>query len=76
MKFSNAPKICKLSLETEFTVDIYCPSGDKWQSKTLLLAIFDPRLLIVKSLFDCPLTGVVFGNIWYLETEKIYKMLR
>ena len=26
--------------------------GDKWQSKILFLAIFDPRLSIVKSVFD------------------------
>ena len=30
----------------------------KWQSKTLFLAIFDPRLSIVKSFFDCRLPGV------------------
>ena len=35
-------------------------TGDKWQSKTLFKAIFDPRSLIVKSILDCRLPGV--GN--------------
>ena len=46
------------SLETEFLITICRPTGDKWQSKTLFLAIFDPRLSIVKSIFDCRLPGV------------------
>ena len=33
-------------------------NGDKWQLKTLFLVIFDPRSLIVKSVFDCRLFGV------------------
>ena len=41
------------SLETEFSIDICRPTGDKWQLKTLFLAIFDPRSSIVKSVFDC-----------------------
>ena len=32
--------------------------GDKWQSKTLFLTIFYPRLLIIKSIVDCPLPSV------------------
>ena len=39
------------SLETE-------ELGDKWQSKTLFLVVFDPCLSIVRSVFDCPLSGV------------------
>ena len=31
---------------------------NKWQSKSLFLAIFDSRSLIVKSDFDCSLPGV------------------
>ena len=46
------------SLETEFSITICRPTGDKWQSKTLFLAIFDPRLSIVKSVFDSRLSGV------------------
>ena len=35
-------------------------TGDKKQSKTLFLAIFDPRSSIVKSVFDCRQSGVLF----------------
>ena len=45
-------------LETKFSIDICRPIGDKWQSKTLFLASFDPRSSIVKSVFDCRLSGV------------------
>ena len=48
----------KKTLETEFSSGICRPTGDKWQSKTLFLAIFDTCLLIVKSGFDCRLPGV------------------
>ena len=47
------------SLETEFSVTICRPTGDKWQSITLFVAIFDPRSSIVKSVFDCRLSGVL-----------------
>ena len=47
------------SLETVFSIAICRPTGDKWQSKTLFLAIFDPRLSIDKSVFDCRLPGVM-----------------
>ena len=47
------------SLETEFSIGICRPTGDKWQSKTLFLAIFDPGSSIVKSAFHCHLPGVV-----------------
>ena len=33
-------------------------NGDKWQLKTLFLSVFDPRLSIVESVFDCHLSGV------------------
>ena len=49
----------KNSLKTEFLIAICRLTGDKWQSKTLFLAIFDPRSSIVKSVFDCRLPGVV-----------------
>ena len=45
----------KKSLETEFSIAICRPTGDKWQSKTLFLEIFDPCLSIVQSVFDCRL---------------------
>ena len=37
----------KKSLETEFSIAICRQTGDKWQSKTLFLSIFNPRSLIV-----------------------------
>ena len=46
------------SSETELSIAICRPSGDKWKSKTLFLAIFDPRSSIVKSFFDCHLSDV------------------
>ena len=45
--------------KTEFSIAIYRQLGDKWQSKTLFLAIFDQRSAILKSVFDCRITGVV-----------------
>ena len=42
----------KISLETKFLIAICRPTGDKWQSKTLFLAIFDPRSAIVNGVFD------------------------
>ena len=47
------------SLETEFSIAIRRPTGDKLHSKTLFLLIFGPRSSIVKSVFDCRLPGVV-----------------
>ena len=46
------------SLETEFSIAICRHTGDKWQSKTLVLSIFDPRSSIVDCVFDCCLPGV------------------
>ena len=45
-------------LETEFLIAICRPTGNKFQSKTLFLAIFDPLSSIMKSVFDCHLPGV------------------
>ena len=42
----------------------------KWQSKTLFLAIFDPRLSIVKVVFDCRLSGVLIIKIQSQKIEK------
>ena len=49
----------KKSLETEFSIAICRPTGDKWQSKTLFYAFFDPHLLIFKSVLGFSLPGVV-----------------
>ena len=45
-------------LETEFSIAIRRPTCDKWQSKTLFLAVFDQHSSIVKSVFYCHLSGV------------------
>ena len=37
----------KKTLETEFSIAICRPTGDKWQLKTLFLAIFDSRSSII-----------------------------
>ena len=49
----------KKKLETEFLIAICRPIGDKWQSKTLFLAI-------VKSVFYCRLSGVLKGFVKHL----------
>ena len=50
------------SLESEFPIAICRPTGDKWQPKTLFLLTFDPHSSIVKSVFDCRLSGVALLN--------------
>ena len=49
----------KKLLETEFLMGICRQSGDKWQSKTLFQAFFDPHSSIVKSVFNCRLSDVI-----------------
>ena len=61
--------VYKKSLETEFLIAICCPTGDKWQSKSLFLAIFD-RLAIVKSVFDCRLHGVFLSPAFFREISR------
>ena len=51
--------IDKKWLETKFLIAICRRTGDKWQSKTLFLAIFDPRSSIVKSVLNCGLSSVL-----------------
>ena len=53
----------KKSIETVFLIAICRHTGDKWQSKTLFLSIFDPRSSIVDSVFDRRLPGVIFA-LW------------
>ena len=53
-------KLEKKSLETEFLIVICRPNGDKWQLKTLFLAIFDLPSSTVKSAFDYGLSGVSY----------------
>ena len=44
--------------ETELLIAICRPTGDIWQSKTLFLAIIDRHSSIVKSVYDCRLSGM------------------
>ena len=52
--------------ETEFSIAVGRPTGDNWQWKTQFLAICDPHLSIVQSVFDCRLSGMLksafYGN--------------
>ena len=57
-------------LETNFSIAICRLTGDKWQSKTLLLAIFDPRSSIVKSVFDCRLPRV---TLFQTSEDRLYQ---
>ena len=53
-------RVDKKSLETEFSIVICRQTGDKWQSKTLLLSIFLSVFVNnVKSDFDCGLSRVL-----------------
>ena len=48
------------------------PTGDKWHSKTLFLAIFDPRSSIVKSVFDYRLSGVFYAlKIVFIKANRV-----
>ena len=46
------------SIETVFSIAIRRQLGNKWQSKTLFLSIFDPHSSIVDKVFDCRLSDV------------------
>ena len=58
------------SLETEFSIVICRPTGAIWQSKTPFLSIFDPRLSIVQSVFDCRLPGVSMLHQSHIESDN------
>ena len=55
-----------ISLKTELCIVVCRLNGDNWQSKTLFLAVSDPRSSIVQSIFDCRLSGMLksafYGN--------------
>ena len=53
----------KSSLETGFLIVICHQIDDKWQIETLFLAIFDLGSLIVKSVYDCRLPGVILAVV-------------
>ena len=65
------------SIETVFSIAICRPTGDKWQSKTLFLSIFDPRSSIVDYVFDLPPTrcgpgsSLFASRIFYQNLNKV-----
>ena len=50
------------SIEAVFSIANCRPSGDKWQSKTPFLSIFDLCSSILDNVFDCRLPGVLHMN--------------
>ena len=60
----------KKSIETVFSIAICSHTGDKRQSKTLFLSIFDPRSSIVDYVFDCPLPGVVIKRLFHAKLSR------
>ena len=63
------------SIETVFSIAICHHTGDKWQSKTLFLSIFDPRSSIVDYVFDCRLPGVVVLTKLNIEEFNILRII-
>ena len=55
------------------SIAICHPTGDKWQSKTLFLAIFDLCWLIFKSIFDCRISGVCMYICIYTCMFSMYE---
>ena len=50
------------------------PTGDHWQSKTLVVAIYDPRSSIVKRVFDCRISGMETNFFFQQKYEKCIKL--
>ena len=50
------------------------PTGDNWQSKTLVVAISDPGSSIVKTVFDCCISGVETKLLFFLQRHKKCKL--
>ena len=59
------------SLETEFLIAICHPLGNKWQLKTLFLAIFDPCPSITKSVFNCRLPTATLSGLLLEKVDPI-----
>ena len=56
------------SLETAFSFAICRQSGDKWQSKTLFLTIFDLRLSIILTF------SIAAYPVWYTSQYKCFSV--
>ena len=60
----------------EFVIAICRPTGDKWQSETQFIGIFNPRSLIVKIIFDRRLSGVVkWSQIYIFSCDLAYLIM-
>ena len=68
----------KKSLKTEFSIAICRHTGDKWQSKTLFISIFDRRSSIVDCVFDCrlPVVGTLQSENSHTDVSKHKPILR
>ena len=51
-----------------------CRTSEKWQLKTLFLAIFDPHPSNVKSVFDCRLSDVSVGFRLFYDCVLIWRI--
>ena len=58
-------------LHTEFSIAICRPTGDNWQSKTLFLAIFDPRFSIVNTV-----SAVYFYELLKFHAQILIRFCR
>ena len=58
-RFKQSTKVDQKSLETVFLIAICRPTGDKWQSKTMFLTVFDlsTSIVLVFLIAACP--------VWY-----------
>ena len=66
-------------METVFLIAICHQWGDKWQSKTLFLLIFDLRFLDSIGIFDCPLPGVFinyFNHFVIFTFSKLFTTIQ
>ena len=63
-------------IETVFSIAICRHTGDKRQSKTLFLSIFDPGSSIVGSVFDCCLHGVTQSLLFLSALDNSIRIER
>ena len=63
-------------IETVYLIAICHETGDKWQSKTLFLSVFDLCSSSVDNVFDCHLSGVLMVFLKKNLHEKLPSMQR
>ena len=63
----------KKSIETVFSIAICRHTGDKWESKTLFLSVFDPRSSIIDNVFNHRLRDVqIFDKEYELRGKRTW----